>query len=330
MVAHPDRISRRSFGALSVGALAAAATFRVAGAQDATPAGEETAGIIESLGLPTLQITAQELVFAISNPGALAEGWYAINLINESESVASANVARLPEGTRAGDLAALVSSAFKGEGGELPEWWASTTFAGGTVAAAGASSWAVVYLAPGQYTVFSTNPASVQSPANFRILTPEELESNYGIVPEEAASATPGASPVATPMASPVTVSAPEGLTAAVTLAVSDTGFTPSGAPATGEQVIEVVNEGEQVHDVIMLHTTEEVDEATAGSIATSYIRGEEINAMPVGGVGTLSPGATAYAGLTAEPGTYLVFSSLPDANGGVQLETVGVLVFTA
>lgn len=330
MVSDMNRLSRRSFGAISLGAVATATTFRAVSAQDASPAAspaaEEAAGLFESLGLPTLDITAQEFVFAISNPGALAEGWYVVNLINESEAVASLNLALLPEGTTGGDLSALKSQVFTGEGGELPEWWDATMFAGGTVAAAGETSSAVVYLSPGQWTAFSTNPASQQSPANLRILTPEELEANYGIVPEDAASATPGASPVA----SPVAVSAPEGLTPSITLGVSDSGFNPSGAPTAGEQAIEVVNEGEQVHDVVMLHTTETVDEASAGSMALSWVRGEEVTATPVGGVGTLSAGATAYAALTAEAGTYLVFSSLPDANGGLQLETIGVLVFTA
>lgn len=328
MVSDLNRISRRSFGALSLGAAATAATFRMASAQTpvASPAVEE-AGMLESLGLPTLDITAKELVFGISNPGGLAEGWYVVNLINESETDASLNLALLPEGTNGGALSALKSEAFMGQGGELPEFWASTTFAGGTVAAPGETSSAVVYLTPGQWTAFSTNPASIQSPANLRILTPEELEANYGIVPEEAADATPGASPVASPV---VEVSAPEGLTPSITLGVSDSGFTPSGAPAAGEQAIEIVNEGEQVHDVIMLHTTDTVDEASAGSMALAWVRGEDVNASPVGGVGTLSSGTTAYAVLDAQPGTYLVFSSLPDANGGLQLETIGVLVFTA
>lgn len=324
MVSDMNRLTRRSFGALSLGAVATATTFRAVAAQDASPEASpaaEEAGMLESLGLPTLDITAQEFVFAISNPGALAEGWYVVNLINESEADASVNLALLPEGTSGGDLSALKSQVFAGQGGELPEWWDSTSFAGGTVAAPGETSSAVVYLAPGQWTAFSTNPSSQQSPANLRILTPEELEANYGITPEEGS---------ATPEASPVAVAAPEGLTASITLGVSDSGFNPSGAPAAGEQAIEIVNEGEQVHDVVMLHTTETVDEASAGSMALSWVRGEDIDAMPVGGVGTLSPGETAYAVLDAQAGTYLVFSSMPDANGGLQLETIGVLVFTA
>lgn len=318
-----DRMNRRTFGALSVGAVATAATFRAAAAQDASPEASPAmaeASMLESLGLPTLDITANEFVYAISNPGALAEGWYVVNLINESSTDAALNLALLPEGTSGGELSALKSQAFTGQGGELPEWWSQTTFAGGTFAAPGATASAVVYLTPGQWTAFSTNPASIQSPANLRILTADELESNYGIAPEGGA----------TPEASPVAVAAPEGLSASITLGVTDSGFNPSGAPAAGEQVIEITNEGEQVHDVVMLHTTDTVDEASAGSMALSWVRGEEVNATPVGGVGTLSPGKTAYAALTSEAGTYLVFSSLPDANGGLQLENVGVLVFTA
>jgi hypothetical protein len=327
MVAHLDRISRRSFGALTVGAAVAATTFRAAAAQDASPMASpaaEEAGILESLDLTALNITATEYTFNISNPGALAEGWYVINLINESETNATANLALLPEGTSAGDLSALASQAFKGEGGELPAWWSETQFAGGTFAAPGETSSAVVYLTTGQWSVFATNPTSIQSPANFRVLTPEELEANYGVVTEAEAT------PVVTPGATPDVIPAPQGVEASMTLSVADDGFTPSGAPASGPQIIEIMNDGEQVHDVVILHTEEELDEASAGSLAQSYVRGEEIDATLEGGVGTLSAGARAYVELSGDAGTHLVFSSLPDANGGIQLETVGVLVFTA
>lgn len=327
MVEHLDRISRRSFGALTVGAAVAATTFRAASAQDASPMASPTAeeaGAFAGLELPVLDITATEFTFNISNPGALAEGWYVINLINESETNATANLALLPEGTSAGDLSALKSQAFAGEGGELPAWWEDTVFAGGTFAAPGETSSVVVYLTPGQWSVFATNPASVQSPANFRILTPEELETNYGVVEEAEAT------PVVTPGATPDVIPAPAGVEASVTLAVTDSGFEPSGAPTSGSQVIEVVNEGEEVHDVVVLHTEETLDEASAASLAQSWVRGEEVNASLEGGVGTLDPGRRAYAEIAGDAGTHVIFSSLPGTDGGLQLETVGVLVFEA
>lgn len=324
MVTHLDRMTRRSFGALSLGAAATAATFRGIAAQDATPDASpvvEDAGVLASLDLPVLDITANEFVYSISNPGALAEGWYVVNLINETENDAAINFALLPEGVSGGELSALKSQAFMGQGGALPDWWSETVFAGGTFAAPGQTTSVAVYLTPGQWTVFSTNPASAQSPANLRILSPEELEANYGITPEEGS---------ATPTASPVAIAAPAGLTSDLTLAITDSGFNPSGMPSAGAQVLEVVNEGEQVHDAVVLHTTETVDEASAGSMALSWVRGEEVNATPAGGVGTLSPGKIAYSGLSAEAGTYLVFSTLPSEDGTLQLEDIGVLVFTA
>lgn len=320
MAAH-THLSRRTFGALSIGAAVAATSFRVASAQDASPMASpsaDEAGLLEGLELTALNLTVTEFTFNMSNPGALAEGWYVLNVTNESEALGSANLALLPEGTSAGELSALKSQAFAGEGGELPAWWSEATFAGGATVAAGETVSVVVYLTPGQWSIFSSNPLSAQSPANFRILTPEELEANYGVAPEESA----------TPEAMPAGVTAPEGIEPSMTLSVTDSGFNPSGAPATGAQVIEVVNEGEQVHDVVILHSDETVDEATAGSIAQSFVRGEEIDATVEGGVGTLSPGSTAYLELSGDAGTHLVFSTMPDENGGIQLETVGVLVF--
>jgi hypothetical protein len=322
MAAH-HRITRRSFGALTIGAAAAATSFRAAGAQDATPMASPTteeAGILAGLDLNALDLTVTEFTYSLSNPGALAEGWYVLNVINETEANASVNLALLPEGTSAGELSALKGQAFAGEGGELPAWWSEAQFAGGTFAAAGETSSVVVYLTPGQWSIFSTHPASQQSPANFRILTPEDLEANYGIAPEVSA----------TPEASPVAVGAPAGVEPSITLSVTDSGFEPSGAPVSGVQVIEIVNNGEQVHDVVILHTEETLDEASAGSMAQSFVRGEEINATVEGGVGTLSPGAAAYSEVEADTGMHVVFSTLPDENGGLQLETVGVLVFEA
>lgn len=325
MVSHLDHISRRSFGALTLGAAVAATTFRGASAQEASPMASPAdgeAGLLAGLDLPVLDTTATEFTFSVSTPGALAEGWYVINLINESESNAAANFALLPEGTSAGELSALKSEAFAGEGGELPDWWSETLFAGGTFAAPGETSSVAIYLTPGKWSVFSTNPASAQSPANFLVLTPEELEANYGIVTE--AEATPDVEPGATPDVIP----APLGVEPSMTLAVSGSGFTPSGAPASGQQVIEVVNEGEEVHDVVILHTDETLDEASAGSLAQSYVLGEDVNATLEGGVGTLGAGSRAYAELSGDGGTHVVFSSLPAADGSLQLESVGVLVF--
>jgi hypothetical protein len=327
MVSSSTRFNRRTFSALGLGAsVGLLAPSTGVFAQDASPAASpEVAevGAFDNTGLAEVVITADQYTFATGVPGAMGEGWYILTLQNNSETVASLNLGLLPEGTTGGDLSGLLSQSFKGEGGELPEWWTSATFAGGNVAAAGESTSTLVYLTPGQWYMFSTNPAAMQSPSSFKVLTPEELETNYGIAAPEGE---------ATPMASPdvAGAAAPEGVVATVRVQLTDSAVQPDGAPAGGQQVLQVINAGEQVHDFIILHTDDVLDEAGAASLATSWIRGEETNATSVGGVGTLSPGNTAFSAVDVQPGTYAAFSSLPDANGGLQVDSGLVAVFTA
>lgn len=325
MIPMNTRFSRRTFAvasaAVSVGVLGAS---RGVLAQDATPMASpaEAAGLFDSTGLTEIVISAEQYTFTAAVPGALAEGWYIITLQNNSDAVASANLGLLPEGTSGGDLTSVISQSFQGQGGELPDWWLSATFAGGNIASPGTSTSTLAYLTPGKWFLFSTNPASAQSPSSFSILTPEELEANYGIAAD--ASATPMASPATT------AIVAPEGVVATVNVEVTDMAVTPDGAPTGGEQILQVTNGGEQVHDVVILHTEDVLDEAGAASLATSWISGEETNAMVAGGVGTLSPGLSAFAGVDVQPGTYAIFSSLPDANGGLQVDSGLVAIFTA
>lgn len=325
MVAHNDRFSRRTFTALGLGAsVGLLAATRSVTAQDASPAALD-AGPFADTELVEIVITADQYTFSASVPGAMGEGWYIVTLVNETESVADVSLGLLPEGTTGSDLSSAVSTVFQGEGGELPEWWDSALFAGGSVTSPGESNSSLVYLTPGQWYMFSTNPASAQSPASFLIQSAEELEANYGIV-----AATPIASPVvaATPLASPV--GAPEGVAATLSIDLADTEIVlPQGVPASGQHVIQVTNAGDQAHDLVILQTEETLEEESAAALATSWIRGEETDATVVGGVGTLSPGWTAFTAVDVQPGNYLLFSSLPDANGGLQVDAGLLTSFT-
>lgn len=318
------RLSRRTFSILGAGAASAVGVLGVAGkalAQEASPMASPEigeAGVFEGLDLTEIVVTAEQYTFSASVPGAMPEGWYIITLKNESDALASLNLALLPEGVSGGDLSSAVSESFQGEGGDLPEWWHDATFAGGNVAEAGEGNSTLVYLVPGKWFMFSTNPASTQSPASFNILTPAELEENYGV----SAEASPEASPVTEEM------EGPEGVTPTFTVNTNDDSLVIGSAPAGDQQVLKVTNAGSQVHDVIIVHTDETPDDAAAASLATSWAKGEEINATVIGGVGTLSPGAAAFAALDVAPGTYVAFSSLPDETGGLQADHGVVMVF--
>ena len=326
MVARTGHLFGRAFAVIVTSLLVALLAALPVAAQDASPAAtpEAPADPLVAAGLPEIAITARETTFSPSVPGAMTEGWYLITLINETDALASANLGLLPEGQTVGDLTSALGAAFQGEGGELPAWWGDATFAGGNVAAAGATTSTLAYLTPGRWVVFSTNPAAIQSPSVFTILTPEEAEASYGIVPEATPVASPGASPVAG-------VQAPEGVTAGAVIEVSDTAIQPTtDVPAPGQQVVQVTNAGEQAHDLVIVRTDQPVDDAGAAALATSFARGEALTgATVVAGVGALSPGQTAYLSATLDPGTYLAFSSMPDANGGLQADAGLVFVFT-
>lgn len=275
------------------------------GAQDATPAAEAV-----GLELQEVVVTAQESVLSIRVAPPVLEGWTLFTLINESEDVAGINVALLPEEQSVGDLTTVISEAFTGEGGELPEWWSDVTFGGGAYAGPGETSQGVVYLTPGQWVVFSSNPAAVQPPQTINVASAEEAAENYGIEPE----ATPLA---ATPIdATPVV----EGLDADNEITIADGEFDVASDPESGPQLWQIMNDGEQVADLILFSTEEELDDEAAAELGTSFASGETVEgASLVGGIGALSTGGTAYLPVDLESGNYVIVSTQPDAAGGVQ-----------
>lgn len=275
------------------------------GAQDATPIADEL-----GLDLPVVNITAQEAVLSISVSPPILEGWTLISLVNETEEVAGVNVALLPEEQSVGDLTSAVSDAFTGEGGDLPDWWSDATFGGGAYAAPGETSQGVVYLTPGQWAVFSTNPAAVQPAQTINVASAEEAAENYGIEPE--------ATPIAgTPVdATPVV----EGLDADGEITITDGEYDIAGDPEAGPQLWQVMNDGEQVADLILFSTDEELDDEGAMDLATAFASGESTDgATLVAGLGALSTGGTAYLPVDLEAGNYVIVSTQPDADGGIQ-----------
>lgn len=324
MVSEGVRVRDRSIAVVLLGlvmALVAVLPFAGSvGAQDATP---EAEGL--GLDLPEVQITANESTFSVSG-SELLEGWTIITLINESEAPAVVNLGQLPEEQTVGDLTTVVDQAFGGEGGELPEWWANSSFVGGAWADAGATTQAVVYFTPGEWVVFSSNPVSAQPPQKITVLTTQEAV-DLGLI-EPVATPLPGpdGSPVADEGATPVV----EGLPADGEISIVDGAIETGSAPVSGQQLWQVTNNGSQVSDLVLYAVDGELDDAAAGELATTVATGETPEgATLVSGTGALSAGSTAYLSVNLEAGTYLAFSSQPDSAGGIQASNATVLVFT-
>lgn len=307
-------------------ALAALLPFAgLASAQDATPEAEATPAEVETAApdLPVITITVEADTYSINVPAPVLEGQYVVAVVNTTDALAVANLVVLPEDVAFGELTSTLFDSFQGAGGELPDWWADATYGGGSWAGPGATSETVANLTAGRWTVFSTNPASAQAPQNFTVVTEAQAIADGSLpAPEDA---TPVASPVD---ATPVAIEFPE-LEADALIEVADAGINAEGAPS-GPSLWQVNNAGEQPHDLVVYQVSEGTDAAGAAAVATTVAAGETpADARLFASIGLLGPGSTGYIVGNLEPGTYAVFSTVPDVAGGLQSDAgvVAVLV---
>jgi len=312
-------ISRRravAYSAVVPGMLGVAMSATHAVAQEASPAPEPAPSALSSLGLQELVVTARADTFSLSFVPPMVEGWALITLVNESEAPANVNIGMVPEGQSVGDLSSVIFQSFQGTGGELPEWWSSAAFAGGASAPVGGTTQSVVWLTPGKWATFSSNPMGVQPLQTFQVATPDELVNLYGIEPE-ATPVAGGATPVV------------EGLPSDGTLTINDGSYTADPAPAAGPQVWAVTNNSSQVSEFVLVSVDYEIPAEEAVAWAQTFAAGTLGNAVIQNGSGLLSPGTTDYVGVDLAPGTYVLFSTAPDSAGGIQSDHGLNLVFT-
>lgn len=324
MVSNTARVRGRSVTTLLLGAaMALVAVMPFAGsavAQDATPEATPEPSGLAALGLQEITVTAQAETNSITYTPPLVAGWALVSLVNESEAPAVINIAQLPEGSSVGELSSVAFSAFQGEGGELPEWWAETTFAGGAWAGAGETVQSAVYLTAGQWAAFSTNPLSVQPLQTFQVASEEDLVNIYGVEPE----ATPvGGTPVADAM--PVV----EGLDSDASVSITDGAFSIPEAPVPGPQVWEVTNDSSQASEIVLVSVDYDIPPEEAVLWVGTFAAGDLGNAVVENGSGLLSSGGSSYVAVDLDPGTYVLFSMHPDTAGGLQSDNglVTVLV---
>jgi len=271
-----------------------------AGAQDATPAAEETIAAQLGLELGEIEIRAQEFTYSITVPAPVAAGQYVVRFVNQTDVVADANLVLLPEDQTSGDLSAALNEAFtEGGDGEFPDFFEDSTFVGGSWAEAQGTSEVVLNLVPGRYYVFTSLPEGTQSVQAFTVVTPEEAAG------EPAPVATPGASPVASPVA--------EALPSDVQVSATEFEFDGVDAAESGAQVWQVTNDGENLHNAVLVAGDVEADVSEGGAAVNEAMAEADI----AGGVGILSPGQVAYMLLDLESDSYTLVDTLPEGEGG-------------
>lgn len=275
-------------------------------AQEASPEAEPVASALAGLGLPEIVVTASDTTYSIAFGPPLVEGWYLVSLVNASSTTANVNFAQVPAEQSVGDLSSALFATFKGEGGTLPEWWSGTTFAGGAWADVGATTQTALYLGTGTWAAFSINPMSPQPVQTVKVATPDELVSQYGM------------EPVATPVAGGATPVA-EGLPADGTISITDGAYEISAAPAAGPSVWAVTNNSSQAAEIVIAGVDYAIPAEEAVAWVSTFATGDLGNAWAINGSGILSPGQTAYIAADFATGTYIAFSTVPDAAGGIQ-----------
>lgn len=298
---------RAAIAGTVVPAIAATGTFGASVfAQSATPAATPVPPTSIAPDLQTIAVTANDGIYTIVVPsGGVVEGNFVIELTNATtNNIANVNFVKLPDDVSVGDFTSVLSKSFKGEGGELPAWFATDAadFAGGGFAAPGFTTQTIITMSAGRWVAFSSNPGSNQSAQVISVAAPE---------PAEDAAATPAATPAM--VASPVVEALPSDNT--ITLAAD--GITLASDPTAAQKMWKVTNTSTEVMDVVLVKEVgEAIDPAT---VAAALSAGGTVNGLVVAGSGALSPNGTAYIGATLEAGNYAVFSSLPASAGGLQ-----------
>lgn len=275
-------------------------------AQEATPEAEPVASALAGLGLPEIVVTASDTTYSIAFAPPLVEGWYLVSLVNASSTTANVNFAQVPAEQSVGDLSSAIFASFNGVGGTLPEWWSGTTFAGGAWAGVGETAQTAVYLGTGTWAAFSINTMSPQPVQTVKVATADELVSQYGM------------EPVATPVAGGATPVA-EGLPSDGSITITDGAYVISAAPAAGPSVWAVTNNSSQASEVIIAGVDYAIPADEAVAWVSTFAAGDVGNAVVVNGSGILSPGQTSYIAVDLAPGTYVAYSTLPDAAGDIQ-----------
>ena len=239
-------------------------------------------------------------------PAEVVAGRYVVTVENASSGLAGAYPIRRPAGVSADQMQAGIQAAIATPEGRVPEWFYETVAVGGPFAPPGAQTQTVVDLEPGPYGVL--NPGT-------------------GVVAALEVTAGPGATPVA-PAEPPAD------------LAVEMREYTYVGLPervAPGPQVWAVTNTGAQPHELALLRapagtTFDQVMAVLmAPPDATPVPGGVGFAALvPVGGVGYLSPGRTAWGVLDLAPGTYVALCFTPDRESGMPHAAMGMVAVFA
>jgi hypothetical protein len=235
----------------------------------------------DKIALPTLTIVAKEYGYDL--PAEVLSGPTRLTLTNSGRELHHAQLVKLEEGKTLKDLAALPA------GGPPPSWMVPV---GGPGAAEPGQSTSVVQpLAPGEYAVFCFIP----SPSDHKAHMMKGMVAGFRVVPAKKFADMPKAD---------------------VTVRMVDFGYAPSAPLTAGKRVIKVVNDGPQLHELVLFRL------APGKTLADFAKWNPETATEPppgnfIGGTVAMAPGGESLVETTLEAGAYVLVCYIPDAKDG-------------
>jgi hypothetical protein len=235
----------------------------------------------DRIALPTLNIVAKD--FGYDVPAEVPSGPTRLLLTNSGRELHHAQLVRLAEGKTLKDLATLPA------GGPPPSWMVPV---GGPGAVEPGQSSAVVQpLVPGIYAIFCFIP----SPSDHTEHLAKGMVAGFTVVPARRMASMPKAD---------------------VTVRMVDFGYAPSAPLVAGKRIIQVVNDGPQLHELVLFRLA-------PGKTLSDFAQWNPETATEpppgnfIGGTVALAPGGESLVETTVEPGQYVLVCYIPDAKDG-------------
>ncbi|MDQ3654731.1 MAG: hypothetical protein M3457_06590 [Chloroflexota bacterium] len=282
-----------------------------AAAQEATP--EREASLFADLDFPELRVTTDGTESDL--PAELEAGRYHVILENQSERDADLEFYQLPDGVTVDELMATFEEANAGPSFVPPDFFFDMVFNGGPTSSPETTGEVVLDLTPGEWVVnlFTYNPETEEETNMPQTLTVTGEMPEIEDVPE------------------------------AVEIAMAEMYFEVLEGVEAGPQIWKVVNNGQQVHHVILGGVPEGTTEDQVMELAASFgpPASPEPGATPVEPALSfedvtdvfdtllLSEGQANWFALDLEPGTYAMICFIPDPSGTPHVMLGMVEVFT-
>jgi hypothetical protein len=273
-------------------AAVAIGSFGLAGATSRTVA-SASGNPFADLSLPEIAVTITNQEFA-DVPARLTAGRYVLSVTNafhdSTEETSGAALLQLPDDISASEFIASVRD---DEGAWPPDWYYATPLAGGAYAVLGATAYAVIDLTAGDWILWSEAPGAPQAPVPITVTG--EFPAN------------------------------PPAPIADATVELSEFAFAFSAPFKVGQQIIEVVNSGEQPHFLFIGGVP---DGATVAEAQAAFEAFWDPDSAPPSafsfaetpellGVGDQSAGTTTWHAVDLPPGTALFACFVIDPESG-------------